>query len=171
MLAGSGVHEAKTRLDLGREVWAVLSWSCLSMSRGGMVSSPSHTCLGSFQSCPGRNLHSISHFISFHFKSTETIYSPASEELLGLGLPDGPFFLSSVLSTGLSPARSTRPPLCCGEPTTNTLSSPAKAPWEAFLTFRPASAQSWPHARDNHFLAGCLPSWAPWAQLGWWPHT
>lgn len=48
-----------------------------------------------------------------------------------------------------------------------------KAPCEAFLTFRPTSAQTWPRARDNHFLAGCLPSWAPWAQTGWrlntWP--
>lgn len=42
-----------------------------------------------------------------------------------------------------------------------------KAPWEAFLTFRPVSAQSWPHAHENHFLPGCLPSWAPWVQPGW----
>lgn len=137
-----------------------------------MVSSPSHTCLGSSQSCPGCDLHAISYFISFHLKNTETIYSPASEELLGLGLPDGSSCPVLCPACWPVPSKIHTPSALSRRVHRQTLCPLLqKAPWEAFLTFRPASAQSWPHARDNHFLAGCLPSWAPWAQLGWWPHT
>lgn len=71
------------------------------------------------------------------------------------------------------PTRATRPllrPEHC--PRRNLCPLLEKAPWAAFLTFRPASAWSWPHAS----LRRSLPGWVftflgPWAQPGWRPHT
>lgn len=108
-------------------------------------------------------------------KNRETVGSPASGVLLGVG-PPGQCFFSCLLSCPGRPPRAgrcvpskIRVPSTPSQRTCSQVLCPllGKAPWEAFLTFRPVSAQSWPHAHENHFLPGCLPSWAPWVQPGW----
>ena len=166
---GGESDEAKTSAIQG----CFLSWISFSVKGGVGLPLPSHTCLESSLCGPG---HTLDHYlVSSHSvkKNTKTICSPVSEELLGVGASwTALALLSCVLSGSSEQAGVLGSPLFHPrDPQPEALSSPGKGSLGNIPDLQTRLAQRWPHARDNHFLVGCLPSWTPWAQPGWWPYT
>ena len=79
--------------------------------------------------------------------------------------------LPSVCAVGTSEqaSGSGSPPSVAESVQPEALSSPGRGSRESIPDLQTRLAPHWPRARDNHFLPGCLPSWAPWARPGWRP--
>ena len=100
------------------------------------------------------------HPILSHYKTkqnTQTIGSPASEELLGVRVPGRLLFSCPVSCWGLRAEGCSWTPRLPEDLQPETLTSAGRGSWGSIPDLQTQAAH-WPRAHDNHFLPGCLPS-------------